>query len=67
MRAGTALGGLCINADQRGATDPLVRRVTRQDSAMTRFCGAFPKGRARFGRRMVRRALQAVQRQRFEQ
>ena len=47
MRTGTARGGLCINADQRGATTPLAKRVTRQDSAITRFCGAFLKGRAR--------------------
>ena len=47
MRAGTALGGLSINASQLGATARWAKRVTRQDSAVTRFCGAFLKGRAR--------------------
>jgi hypothetical protein len=47
MRAGTASGGLCINAAQRGATVPLARRVTRQDSAITRFFGAFLNSQAR--------------------
>lgn len=48
MKTGTALGGLRIVADRRGATYyPPVRRVTRRDSAVTRFGGAFLKGRAR--------------------
>jgi hypothetical protein len=46
VRAGTALGGLSINAGQRGATTRWAKRVTRQDSAVTRSCGAFLKGRA---------------------
>jgi len=47
MRAGAALGGLCSNADQRSATTRWAKRVTRQDSAITRFCGTFLKGRVR--------------------
>ena len=47
MRTGTALGGLYINAHQRGATTPWAKRVTRQDSAVTRFCGALLNGQAR--------------------
>ncbi len=46
MRTGTALGGLGSNAGQRGASSARAKRVTRQDSAITRFFEAFLKGRA---------------------
>jgi hypothetical protein len=43
------LGGLRIDADGRGATGPLAKRVTRQEGSITRFCGAFLKAkRGRF-------------------